>query len=237
LWKRASGSKQSSTSPHSYISLLLPELVIETRSRIYNGEYSIASLPPAQTNTLHQPIDNEGSPTNWTLRFKHGRLTILLFTEALTPLSTLKTELLDALRERYPSGLPNPAHGAKIQLGLDEYIPIPDDIKDVALAVPVDNHDISKGWKALDGTSGKDAIGLKASPKSVGVKDGGVLAFRFRGEDEGGEDEEEEEGGEEEEEEEEGDAEKQEFLVEWPSYDETYGEAEPDGEDMEMDEK
>ena len=189
--------------------------------------YSIASPPLALANTVPQPIDNEGSPTNWTLRFKHGRLTILLFTEALTPLSTLKSELLDALHERYPSGLPNPAHGAKKQLGLDEYIPIPDDIKDVALAVPVDNHDISKGWKALDGTSGKDAMGLKASPKSVGVKDGGVLAFRFRGEDEGGEEEEEDE---------EEDAERQEFLVEWPSYDETYGE-EPDGEDMEMDEK
>ena len=92
--------------------------------------------------------------------------------------------------------------------------------------MPVDNHDISKGWKALDRMSGKDAMGLKASPKSVGVKDGGVLAFRFRGEDEGDEDDEEDVNGE-----------REEFLVEWPSYDETYGEAEPGGEHTEMDEK
>jgi hypothetical protein len=38
---------------------------------------------------------------------------------------------------------------------------------------------------------------------------------------------------------EEGDAEREgeEFLVEWPSYGETYGEAEPVGGDMEMDKK
>jgi hypothetical protein len=90
--------------------------------------------------------------------------------------------------------------------------------------VPVDNHDISKGWKTLGETGGKDAMGLKGSPKSVGVKDGGVLAFRFRGEDEEGE-------------EEDGDGEREKFVVEWPSYDETYGEAEPGGEDLELYEK
>jgi hypothetical protein len=91
--------------------------------------------------------------------------------------------------------------------------------------VPVDNHDISKGWRALDGRNEEDAMGMKASPKSVGVKDGGVLAFRFRGEDEEVEDEDDV------------DAESGEFLVEWPSYDETYGEAESAGEDVEMSEK
>jgi hypothetical protein len=95
--------------------------------------------------------------------------------------------------------------------------------------VLADIHDISKGWKALDGVSGKDAMGMKESPKSVGVKDGGVLAFRFRGEDEGDGDEEDEEG--------EAEREGEEFLVEWPSYGETYGEAEPVGGDMEMDKK
>jgi hypothetical protein len=143
----------------------------------------------------------------------------------------LKTELLDALHERYPAGLPNPTPGSKKQLEPDEYIPIPDDSKDVALAVPVDVHNIEKGWRQL-GRPGEDALGLKESPKTLGIKDGGVLAFRFRGEDErdGDDDEEEAEG-------EEVGEDTQKFVVEWPSYDETYGEPEPDREDMDMDEK
>jgi hypothetical protein len=92
--------------------------------------------------------------------------------------------------------------------------------------VLIDNYDISKGWKALNGSRNNDAMGMKESPKSVGVKDGGVLAFRFRGEDEGVENDEEVDG------------ETEEFVVEWPSYDETYGEeAEPQDDNAEMDEK
>jgi hypothetical protein len=169
------------------------------------------------TDIVVQPVENEGSPTNWTLRFKHGRLTILLLTEALTPISVLKTELLETLRERYPLGIPNPVPKSASR------IPIPDSIQDVALAVPIDNHDISKGWKGLDlSASG----GIKACPKSLGIKDGGVLAFRFRSEDEG-DDEDIEKGMAEREDE---------FLVEWPSYDETYGEPEPQrGDSMDED--
>jgi hypothetical protein len=89
---------------------------------------------------------------------------------------------------------------------------------------------MEKGWRQLGGV-GEDALGLKESPKTLGIKDGGVLAFRFREEDEGDEDEDEEGGWEEVGEE------TQKFVVEWPSYDETYGEAEPDGVDMETDEK
>ncbi len=92
---------------------------------------------------------------------------------------------------------------------------------------------MTKGWRQLGG-AGKDAMGLKGSPKIVGLKDGGVLAFRFRTEDEVDERNEDDE-------EADGDEvmhrETQKFVVEWPSYDETYGEAEPGGGDMEMDEK
>jgi hypothetical protein len=96
--------------------------------------------------------------------------------------------------------------------------------------VPVDAHDMEKGWRQLGGVV-RDALGLKESPKTLGIKDGGVLAFRFRGEDEGYEDEDEEGEGEE------AGGETQKFVVEWPSYDETYGEADPGGVDMETDEK
>lgn len=114
-------------------------------------------------------------------------------------MTELKTELLLTLCERYPLGLPNP--GAA---GGDAYIPIPDSIDDILLAVPIDKHDASRGWKELNLDGGQD--GIKACPKSLGIKDGAPLAFRFRATDKDGD------GG---------------FVVEWPSCDETYGEVEP----------
>ena len=151
-------------------------------------------------NISSQPLENEGNSTNWTLRFKHGRLTVLLFTEPLTPFSTLKDELLSVLRERYPKGLPKPGEP-------NDYVSIPDSIDDVALAFPADQNDMSKGWKELELSGGKG--GMKDSPKGKGLKDGGVLAFRFRSEAE------DEDG--------EGEGDGEEFVVEWPSYDDNYG--------------
>ncbi len=76
---------------------------------------------------------------------------------------------------------------------------------------------------------------MKACPKSLGIKDGGVLAFRFRGAEGEGtgiamdEDEDEDEWEYVTFAEREGER----FVVEWPSYDETYGEPEPPkGESM-----
>lgn len=138
-----------------------------------------------------------------TLRFKHGRLTILLFSDPLTPISTLKSELLDVLRERYPAGLPP----SSTSLGTKN-IEIPESIHDVAFGVPVDIYEMSKGWEELN--TGGAAGGMKESPKSLGLKDGSCLAFRFAGEEEGDEDDL--------------------FSVEWPDYEELYGERDLDME-------
>ena len=62
--------------------------------------------------------------------------------------------------------------------------------------IPVDKNDISKGWVGLDipavevednlgskkKVGGKKSV-LNTSPAGAGLKDGGMLAFKFRGED------------------------------------------------------
>ncbi|RDL32951.1 Uncharacterized protein BP5553_08390 [Venustampulla echinocandica] len=106
--------------------------------------------------------------TAWTLRFKHGKHTILLCAEPLTPLSQIKTDLLEALREVYPNGLPRSDSPAPEK--------IPESIQDVALGALVDAYDPSRGWTELDNTPGG---GNKESPKSLGLKDGGMVAFTF----------------------------------------------------------
>jgi hypothetical protein len=65
------------------------------------------------------------------------------------------------------------------------------------LGVPVDVYEPSKGWVEIT-TDG----GIKESPKSLGLKDGSVVAFAFIDGDEGGE--------------------SMEFNVEWSSYEEQY---------------
>ena len=134
-------------------------------------------------------------PTAITLRFKRGRHTILLFAEPLTAFSTIKTELLAALHERYPDGLPSSTSPTPIK--------IPTEVLDVILGVPIDVYEPSKGWTELD-TVGE---GIKECPKSLGLKDGSVIAFAFVN----GEQNQEKEG---------------EFEVEWSSYEDHYPEEE-----------
>ncbi|KAH7319438.1 hypothetical protein BKA65DRAFT_465368 [Rhexocercosporidium sp. MPI-PUGE-AT-0058] len=105
--------------------------------------------------------------TAYTLRFKHGKQTILVFVEPLTPFPAILKELLATLRERYPDGLPSSTS--------DEPLPIPKSGIDVVLGVPKDNYDMDKGWDEL----AVSAAGLKESPKSLGLKDGAMIAFAF----------------------------------------------------------
>lgn len=74
--------------------------------------------------------------------------------------------------------------------------PIPTNPEDVIFGVPVDKNDIAKGWVGLDipametedeagntkKVGGKDSV-LNASPLGAGLKDGAMLAFKFKGED------------------------------------------------------
>lgn len=141
----------------------------------------------------------------WTLRLKHHRTTILLHADPIQKLSSLRTELLLALRETNPSG------------ELDGY-KIPQNADEIILAKPLDINDLSAGWERLEqkasfaddtdastpdgkgkgkakaavtavpgagaGAKGKaGANKLTDCPQAVGLRDGGIVAFRFRSED------------------------------------------------------
>ncbi|KAE9368689.1 hypothetical protein N431DRAFT_512916 [Stipitochalara longipes BDJ] len=103
----------------------------------------------------------------FTLHFKYAKYTILLFAEPLTPFLTIKTNLLAILKERYPDGLSRSDSPTPTK--------IPDSILDIVLGVPIDQYDPSKGWDELD-TRG---VGMKETPKSLGLKDGSKLAMAF----------------------------------------------------------
>ncbi|KAK3073335.1 hypothetical protein LTR53_005183 [Teratosphaeriaceae sp. CCFEE 6253] len=134
----------------------------------------------------------------WILRFKQHRTTILLHVDPLQKLSAVRAELLKAIQQTNPSGLLNGRA-------------VPESAQDILLARPADSNDLSLGWEpigegsegGLDRTpkddakgkgKGKAAVGptlsAKAggktdatdSPQGVGLRDGGVVAFKFRSE-------------------------------------------------------
>jgi hypothetical protein len=120
------------------------------------------------------------------------------------------------LRDRYPSGLPSGKPG--------ERVAIPDAIKAVALAILRDRNDPARGWQVLK-LAGRGE-GLRSTPKAVGLRDAGVVAFRFVGEQEREQEQEDgdDEGGMRAEGDEEGEGsrareEGRKFVVEWPSFD------------------
>lgn len=123
------------------------------------------------------------------MRFKHGRITVLLYSEPLTSWDILKIELMKTLQERYPDGLISTISPAKI--------PIPEFTDSIALGLPVDIFEPSKGWRELE----KESAKMKDCPKGAGLKDGSMVAFAFRKQGE------------------EGDVD---FEVEIPSYEEEY---------------
>ncbi|TGO52169.1 hypothetical protein BOTNAR_0332g00090 [Botryotinia narcissicola] len=166
--------------------------------------------PKRKLSTFDPPSD-----TNLTLFLKHTIHTILLLVPPTQTFPQILTLLLSTLQERYPDGLsPLPSPGipaARSTTTLssttttltERRILLPESVKNIALAVPVDVHDLKAGWTELQ-------LGLGDTPESVGVKEGGVLAFRFLREGE-----EEDEG---------------EFEVAWPSY-EIYDEGDEDADE------
>ncbi|KAF2144031.1 uncharacterized protein K452DRAFT_285238 [Aplosporella prunicola CBS 121167] len=107
------------------------------------------------------------SPQTWTLRCKHNKTTIVLHVDALQTLSSIKPELLQALRDTQPDGSLN-GHA------------LPEDAAEIQLAKMLDPHDETRGWVRVDNAETK--VGKKKdgpSLKDVGLKDNGVLAFRW----------------------------------------------------------
>jgi hypothetical protein len=144
----------------------------------------------------------------WILRFKHHTTTILLHVEPLQQWTSVRNELLKAIHETNPSG------------SLNDHA-IPDSGAEIMLARPVDINDLKQGWETIERDDdslqealadakgkGKAAAGTSKAragknnvtdtPQGAGLRDGGVVAFKFRSEAEAEVDEgiELEEGGE-----------------------------------------
>lgn len=136
------------------------------------------------------------TPETWTLKFKNARTTVVLYVYQLQTLSSIKTELLHALRSTNPSGELNGT-------------PLPDSPDDIELAKPRDFSNLETGgWQSIEldapnddfdadlfgnaadepasRTKGKGkakAKGMshKDCPVGAGLKDMCPVAFRFKG--------------------------------------------------------
>jgi hypothetical protein len=97
---------------------------------------------------------------------------------------------LTAIREIYPDGMP-PINSS---LTLDpksnlasskaKLIPIPEKAEEITLGVPIDTFEPEKGWTELSmGYEDEKGGKVEECPKSLGLKDGGLIAFRFIGEE------------------------------------------------------
>ncbi|KAK3052990.1 hypothetical protein LTR09_006054 [Extremus antarcticus] len=136
------------------------------------------------------------TPRTWTLRFKHHRSTILLHIDPIQTLPSIRRDLLAALTQTNPTGTFN-THT------------LPQNPDEILLAKPVDINDLSLGWETLASTSTTDSEtsgkgkgkasstassvtkgknSLQDCPQGAGLRDGGVVAFKFKGQggDEGG---------------------------------------------------
>nr|OQO13805.1 hypothetical protein B0A51_16949 [Rachicladosporium sp. CCFEE 5018] len=110
------------------------------------------------------------APTNatsqtLTIRLKLHKTTILLHTEPTSKLSTLPVRLLATLHDTHASGK------------LGSYT-IPNDPEDVLLANLRDPNDASLGWEEIGHKSQANGVGQTVA--DGGIRDGMMLAFRFR---------------------------------------------------------
>lgn len=150
------------------------------------------------------------TPQSWTLRFKSHKSTIVLHVDPLHTFSTIKSFLFDALTEtglRDPDTgepLPLPSSPSDIQLGRPANINVPTEgfqLGEWEYASATDDEDEApkakgkgkaKAGPKSNGTAKASAANVKDCPKGAGLKDGGVLAFRWRGDGVWSGDEEEE---------------------------------------------
>jgi len=134
----------------------------------------------------------EPAPQTWTLRLKSRKTTVLLHVDPLHTFATIKSHLYHALQE---TGLKDPETG--------DLIPLPSSPSDIKLGRPVNPNEPSKGfqlgeWETLpledeegEDVKGKgkaktgrpkksDVAGVKDCPKGAGLRDGAMLAFRWK---------------------------------------------------------
>ncbi|MDI1490152.1 MAG: hypothetical protein OHK93_001352 [Ramalina farinacea] len=123
------------------------------------------------------PREAKANQTDYTIRFKNHTTTIVLLCNPTQPFTSIKEDLLEAIS----------ATGIKEINGS----PIPSDPDDVILGVQLDREDIGKPWVNLeipefDDEEAPTKKGVKKgsvlnkNPLGAGLKDGSLLAFRFR---------------------------------------------------------
>ncbi|ORY55926.1 uncharacterized protein BCR38DRAFT_403002, partial [Pseudomassariella vexata] len=130
-----------------------------------------------------------------SVRLKYGIHSIFLLVDPTSTFGAVASELLEILQERYPDGLTTQDSKTKTAL--------PSDSSLIEFAVLKSPTDPLQGWKSLKAKGNDTWVGK-------GVKDGMMVAFAFRDEDE-------EEMGE------------VVFVVDFPSYDDEM--EEPEAED------
>ena len=136
--------------------------------------------------------------STWTIRFKHHRTTILLHIDPQQTFSTIRADLLKAISDTNPNGTFN-----------NQTIPRNPD--NVLLARPIDPNDLTYGWELLQRSDGDDDSGLSGKgkgkgkagvsatggkarkenrfedcPQGAGLKDGSVVAFKFKSTEDAG---------------------------------------------------
>lgn len=131
------------------------------------------------------------TPRTWTIRFKYHKSTVLLHVNPDQSIESLKENLLYALRDVKPS--PNFLNGRSP----------PSSISQIQLAMPRNALNVSEGWEYFDESpgfeiededdgesKGKSKGKGKAKTESsgltvreAGIRDNGVLAFRWRDEE------------------------------------------------------
>ncbi|EAW23983.1 uncharacterized protein NFIA_035510 [Aspergillus fischeri NRRL 181] len=113
-------------------------------------------------------------PLSLTLLFKKHKTTVLLMLPPHETITTAQEMLLKALQSR----------GIK-EINGD---PVPEEFSDIEFGVTVDKNDLEKGWSKLEiampelensGTS-KRGAGKQTSLKAADIRNGQVIAFRFR---------------------------------------------------------
>lgn len=102
-----------------------------------------------------------------SVRLKYGIHTIYMFVDLTEPMSKVKTELLELLRERYSAGLTTRHDDA------DRYqIPEEDNDTYLALGTLAVHNNPYAGWKKLKFEEGDNA-------GKIGLKKNSILAFTF----------------------------------------------------------
>ncbi|POS82187.1 hypothetical protein EPUL_006177 [Erysiphe pulchra] len=110
---------------------------------------------------------------DFTIRLKHTFYTVFLLVKPETIIHDINGLLLNALRDRYPAGLPL---DPKDSYPNAPTLPLPQDSDEIILGAPKDQHDLSCGFDELDASiEMKDSQSLK----SLGLKDGSILVFAF----------------------------------------------------------